>query len=67
MNARRLIRSPRRRGRAAWAALRGRAPSPVEFEQIERIEEDAPVIAPVAQPVEHRQAIIVASYSLAID
>src|SRR5437016_14279250 len=35
--------------------------------QVERIKEHASIGAPVAQPVEHRQAIVVASYGLAID
>src|SRR5262249_58333086 len=35
--------------------------------QVEGVEEHAPVIAPVAQSVEHRQAIMVASYGLAIE
>jgi hypothetical protein len=44
-----------------------RKSSPSSLDQVEGVEEHAPVIAPVAQPVEYRQAIIVASYGLAID
>src|SRR5262249_56545998 len=32
----------------------------IKLNEVEGVEEHAPVIAPVAQPVEHRQAIIVA-------
>ena len=39
----------------------------IKFEQIEGVKEDAPVIAPVTQPVELRQAIIVASHGLTVD
>src|SRR6266511_3832447 len=39
----------------------------VKLDQVERIKEHASIGAPVAQPVEHRHAIVVASYGLAID
>jgi ferredoxin len=39
----------------------------VKFDQVEGVEEYAPVLTPVSQPVEHREPIVVASYGLAID
>jgi hypothetical protein len=39
----------------------------VKFDQVEGVKEDAPVIAPVAQPVEHRQAIPITGNRLAVD
>jgi hypothetical protein len=55
--------------RSCLAALDGFAAQivAVKLDQIKGVEEDALVIAPVAQPVEYWQAIIVASYGLAID
>src|SRR5262249_41432437 len=39
----------------------------IKLNEVEGVEEHAPVIAPVAQPAKHRQAIIVPSDRLAID
>src|SRR5262249_8692030 len=51
------------------ATLDGLAPQviTIKLNEIEGVEEYAPVIAPVAQPVKYRQAVVVASYGLAID
>jgi len=39
----------------------------VKLKQVERVQKHPPVLAPVAQPVEHRQAVVIARYGLAID
>jgi hypothetical protein len=39
----------------------------VKLDQVEGVKEDAPVIAPVAQPVEHWQSIAVTGDGLAVD
>jgi hypothetical protein len=39
----------------------------VKFDQVEGVKEDVPVLAAVAQPVEHRQAVAVTGNRLAVD
>jgi len=39
----------------------------IKLNQVERVEEHAPVLAPVAQPVEHRQPVVITGHSLTID
>jgi hypothetical protein len=39
----------------------------VQFDQVEGVEEDVAVMAALAQPVEYRQAVVVASHRFAVD
>src|SRR5262245_43456582 len=39
----------------------------VQFEQVEGVQENPPVLAPVAQPVEHRQSVAVAGHRLPVE
>jgi hypothetical protein len=39
----------------------------VKLDQVKGVEEHAPVIAPVAQPVEYRQAVVITGHGLTVD
>ena len=53
----------------AFAHLQRFAPHvlPIELEQVERKQKHPPVLAPVSQPVEHRQPIVITGDRLAVD
>src|SRR5207247_9929888 len=56
MNSRRFIQSPRRRGRAAWEGLRGRAPW--RFEASRSVAADSTLLAYSAELPESTLAVI---------